>query len=100
KIKDSGAHLLLVAFGAPRQDLWINEHLDETNAKVAIGVGGLFDFYSGRIPRAPVWMREIGMEWLYRLLQEPGRLWKRYLIGNGIFLSRVIWEKFFPKNRD
>jgi N-acetylglucosaminyldiphosphoundecaprenol N-acetyl-beta-D-mannosaminyltransferase len=61
---------------------------------VDIGVGGLFDFYSGRIPRAPLWMREIGMEWFYRFMQEPGRLWKRYLVGNGVFLFRVIKGKF------
>ncbi len=100
KIKDSGAHLLFVAFGSPRQDLWIHEHLGETGVNVAIGVGGLFDFYSGRIERAPLWMREIGMEWLFRLLQEPGRLWKRYLIGNGLFLGRVIKERFLPAKRN
>jgi N-acetylglucosaminyldiphosphoundecaprenol N-acetyl-beta-D-mannosaminyltransferase len=52
---------------------------------VRFGGGGLFDFYSGRIPRAPQWMREIGMEWLFRLMQEPGRLWRRYIIGNPLF---------------
>jgi N-acetylglucosaminyldiphosphoundecaprenol N-acetyl-beta-D-mannosaminyltransferase len=98
-IRDSGAHLLLVAFGAPRQDVWINRRLGETGTRVAIGVGGLFDFYSGRLPRAPLWMREIGFEWLYRMLQEPGRLWKRYLIGNCVFLFRVLKEKLFPGRR-
>lgn len=97
EIKDSEAHLLLVALGAPRQDMWVNHHLDETGVGVAMGVGGLFDFYSGRISRAPAWMREIGMEWFYRFLQEPGRLWKRYFVGNFIFLSRVLREKFFPR---
>jgi N-acetylglucosaminyldiphosphoundecaprenol N-acetyl-beta-D-mannosaminyltransferase len=92
-IRNSGADLLLVAFGVPRQDLWINQHLEETAVKVAMGVGGLFDFYSGRISRAPLWLREIGMEWIYRLFQEPGRLWKRYLVGNGLFLLRVLWER-------
>jgi N-acetylglucosaminyldiphosphoundecaprenol N-acetyl-beta-D-mannosaminyltransferase len=58
-----------------------------------MGVGGLFDFYSGRIPRAPLWVREIGMEWFYRFLQEPGRMWKRYLLGNGIFLFHVLRER-------
>lgn len=93
QIKNSGASLLLVALGAPRQDLWINRHLSQMNIPVAIGVGGLFDFYAGRIPRAPQWMRELCLEWTYRLLQEPGRMWKRYLIGNGLFLFRVIKEK-------
>jgi len=96
-IRDSGADLLLVAFGAPRQDIWINQHIKETGVKVAMGVGGLFDFYSGRMPRAPLWMREIGMEWFYRFLQEPGRLWKRYFVGNAVFLYRVILERIRQK---
>lgn len=93
QIKNCGADLLLVAFGAPHQDIWINDHLGETGVKVAMGVGGLFDFYSGRTARAPVWMREIGMEWLYRFIQEPGRLWKRYFVGNAVFLYRVVLER-------
>jgi len=96
-IKESGASLLLVAFGAPRQDMWISEYLEQTGVKVAVGVGGLFDFFSGRMPRAPLWMRKIGMEWVYRLLQEPGRMWKRYIIGNVLFLWRVMGEKLRSK---
>ncbi len=94
RIKNSGAQLLLVAFGVPKQDIWIHDHVREMGVRVAIGVGGLFDFYSGRIPRAPLWMREIGMEWLYRLIQEPGRMWKRYLIGNVLFMWKVFRERF------
>lgn len=90
EIAQSGAAVLLVAFGAPRQDLWIRRHLNETGVKVAMGVGGLFDFYSGRIPRAPLWMREIGAEWLFRFAQEPRRMWKRYFVGNAVFLWRVL----------
>ncbi len=93
QVRDSGADLLLVALGAPRQDLWIKKNIASTGARVAMGVGGLFDFYSGRIPRAPLWMREIGMEWFYRFTQEPGRLWKRYFVGNAVFLYRVIKER-------
>ena len=89
-IADSGARLLLVAFGVPRQENWIDQHLDQTGVAVAMGVGGLFDFYSGRLPRAPQWLREIGGEWLYRLYQEPRRMWKRYIIGNIVFLFRVF----------
>lgn len=92
-MRESEASLLLVALGAPKQDLWISQHLQETGVKAAMGVGGLFDFYSGRMPRAPLWMREIGMEWLYRLIQEPDRMWKRYLVGNFVFLCRVVWER-------
>jgi len=82
--------LLLVAFGAPRQDLWVAQHQAATGATVAMGVGGLFDFYSGVMPRAPQWMREIGMEWLFRFGQEPRRMWNRYFVGNVVFLSRVV----------
>jgi N-acetylglucosaminyldiphosphoundecaprenol N-acetyl-beta-D-mannosaminyltransferase len=89
-IRQSGADVLLVAFGVPFQEQWIAKWKAETGAKVSIGVGGLFDFYSGRIPRAPIWIRELGMEWFYRFIQEPGRMWKRYFVGNAIFLFRVI----------
>ena len=97
KIEESGASLLLVAFGAPKQDIWIQKNIASMKLKVAMGVGGLFDFYSGNIPRAPLWMREMGLEWLYRLYQEPWRLWKRYVIGNPIFIYRVLKEKFLGK---
>lgn len=89
-INDLRPDLLLVAFGAPHQEKWIARNLGRLNVKVAMGVGGLFDFYSGRIARAPVWMREIGMEWFFRFLQEPQRMWKRYFIGNALFLYRII----------
>ncbi len=93
QIADSGASLLLVAFGAPRQDKWIHEHLQAIGVKVAMGVGGLFDFYSGNIPRAPQWLREMGLEWFYRFWQEPRRMWKRYFVGNAVFLYRVLRER-------
>jgi N-acetylglucosaminyldiphosphoundecaprenol N-acetyl-beta-D-mannosaminyltransferase len=93
-IAHSGAALLLVAFGAPRQDLWIGQHLSELGVKAAVGVGGLFDYYSGRISRAPLWMREMGLEWVYRFYKEPRRMWKRYGIGNVLFLLRVMKEKY------
>jgi N-acetylglucosaminyldiphosphoundecaprenol N-acetyl-beta-D-mannosaminyltransferase len=92
EINRSGASILLVAMGAPRQETWIARHRDELTPPVRMGVGGLFDFYSGRIQRAPAWMREIGLEWVYRLLQEPGRMWRRYIIGNPVFLFRV-WKE-------
>ncbi len=91
QIKNAGTNILLVAFGAPHQELWIKKHLVDLNVGVAIGVGGLFDFVSGRIPRAPRWIREIGLEWVYRLIQEPKRMWRRYIIGNPLFLWR-IWH--------
>jgi len=93
EIARSNADVLLVALGAPRQDKWIARRLKDTGVKVAMGVGGLFDFYSGRVARAPVWMRELGLEWFFRFLQEPGRMWKRYFVGNVVFLWRVGWER-------
>lgn len=92
-INASGASVLLVAFGAPKQEKWIHANASALLVKAAAGVGGLFDFYSGRIPRAPQWLREIGLEWTYRLYQEPGRMWRRYLVGNAVFLASVIKER-------
>lgn len=96
KIAASGADLLVVGMGVPRQDVWIHEHIDSLNVQVAMSFGGLFDYFAGRIPRAPQWMREMGLEWVYRLIQEPRRLWRRYLIGNGVFIARVLREKINP----
>ncbi len=92
RINASGAAVLLVAFGVPRQELWLAEHHDALMPPVRMGVGGLFDFYSGRISRAPLWLREIGLEWVWRLIQEPGRMWRRYILGNPLFLYRV-WKQ-------
>ena len=93
EIRRARADVLLVAMGAPRQERWLKRHLRHTGAVVGIGVGGLFDFYGGRIPRAPLWLREIGGEWTYRLLQEPRRMWRRYLVGNVAFLWRIVRER-------
>lgn len=87
-------NILLVAFGAPRQEKWIYENKGKIDSNLLIGVGGLFDFYSGDKKRAPLWMRESGLEWMYRLYLEPGRLWKRYVVGNPLFLYRVFrWKR-------
>ena len=92
-IRNSGASILLVALGAPKQEQWIANHKLALNPGVCLGVGGLFDFYSGRVPRAPIWVREVGLEWFYRFLQEPGRMWRRYFLGNAIFLFRILTER-------
>jgi exopolysaccharide biosynthesis WecB/TagA/CpsF family protein len=92
-INRSGADIILVAFGAPLQERWIATHKAKLKAGVAMGVGGLFDFYSGNTKRAPRWLRELGLEWVYRIAQEPGRMWRRYVIGNPLFLYRVLkWK--------
>lgn len=86
EINSSGARVLAVAYGCPKQDHWIDAHRHElTGVHMAIGVGGAFDFISGEIPRAPGWMRRAGLEWLYRLLLEPTRL------GRMLALPRFGW---------
>ena len=90
KINESPSDYLLVAFGVPAQEIWINRYKEKINASVMIGVGGLFDFYSGKNKRAPQWMRELGLEWIYRIYQEPSRMWRRYVIGNPKFILRVL----------
>ncbi|MFQ5749770.1 MAG: WecB/TagA/CpsF family glycosyltransferase [Planctomycetota bacterium] len=94
RIRDARADVLLVALGVPAQEKWIARVQADTTARLAFGVGGLFDFYSGRIPRAPGWMQRSGVEWVWRLAQEPGRMWKRYLLGNFTFLFCVLRERF------
>jgi len=91
-INASGARVLLVGLGVPRQELWIAHNVHRLTAPVVIGVGGLFDYYSGRIPRAPLLLRRLGLEWVWRLAMEPGRLARRYLIGNIAFLLRLAWR--------
>jgi len=93
-INHSRADIVFVAKGAPLQEEWINTHASHIVAPVILGVGGLFDFYSENISRAPQWMRSAGIEWTYRLLQEPKRMWKRYILGNPLFLWRAYkWDK-------
>ncbi|WP_028768734.1 WecB/TagA/CpsF family glycosyltransferase [Shewanella fidelis] len=98
-INDSNADILLVAMGAPNQELWLKQNRAQLHCSIGIGVGGLFDFYSERIKRAPLWLRQMGLEWTYRLLQEPKRMWKRYIIGNPLFLYRVWRENRELKKR-
>lgn len=88
-INDSGCDILLVAMGSPFQEKWLLEHRDQLNCQTALAVGGLFDFYSGDIARAPLWLRELGLEWSWRLFQEPTAKFKRYVIGNPLFLFRI-----------
>ncbi|GAA0791688.1 MULTISPECIES: WecB/TagA/CpsF family glycosyltransferase [Pseudomonadati] len=90
KINASGAKILLLAMGAPTQELWIAEHSSKLSVGAAIGVGGLFDFYADAVSRAPVAVRQMGMEWIWRLMQEPKRMWRRYVVGNPLFVMRVF----------
>ena len=85
--------ILLVAMGVPKQEKWIARHRNELVCGTTLAVGGLLDFVSERIPRAPMWMRRLGIEWCYRLYQEPRRMFRRYVIGNPLFVLRVIFRK-------
>lgn len=81
RINASGASILLVGFGNPKQELWLERNRRNLHCGIAIGVGGTFNFIAGAVKRAPQWMRRSGLEWIYRLIQEPARLWRRYGIG-------------------
>jgi N-acetylglucosaminyldiphosphoundecaprenol N-acetyl-beta-D-mannosaminyltransferase len=85
EINASGARILFVGLGCPKQEWWMAEHKGRVRA-VMLGVGAAFDFHAGRVRQAPVWMQRAGLEWLFRLVQEPRRLWRRYLKHNPRFL--------------
>ena len=93
EIKASAPDILLVGLGMPLQERWLMENIDRLDAGVALTGGAVFDYVSGRLRRGPRLLRENGFEWLARLLAEPRRLWRRYLIGNPLFLLRVLRQR-------
>lgn len=99
KMIDEGARIVLVALGCPKQERWMHAHRGRLPA-VMIGIGAALDFHAGRIPRAPRWMQRSGLEWFFRLLWEPRRLWRRYLIHNPrfvfLFLLQLLRLRRFP----
>jgi N-acetylglucosaminyldiphosphoundecaprenol N-acetyl-beta-D-mannosaminyltransferase len=94
RIAQTQTDILLVGMSAPKQEIWIAENRHRLNVPVTIGIGAAFDFLSGRIPRAPKHLQQMGLEWLYRLWCEPRRLWRRYLLGNAVFLSLLAKQRF------
>ena len=84
--------ILLVGMGTPKQELWVERHLDALDVSVLWTVGALFDYVSGRVPRAPGFLSDNGFEWIFRLGVEPRRMWRRYLLGNPRFISRVLGQ--------
>jgi N-acetylglucosaminyldiphosphoundecaprenol N-acetyl-beta-D-mannosaminyltransferase len=82
--------IVFVGMGTPKQELWVEHNADRLDTDVLWTVGSLFDFVSGRLPRAPSWLADNGLEWIFRLAVEPQRMWRRYLLGNPVFLSRVL----------
>ena len=88
-INEARADIVWVGLGCPKQEIWMYEHRGRLDAPVMVGVGQAFNIVAGSLKQAPSWMRENGLEWLFRLLLEPKRLWKRYLVYNTMFLFYV-----------
>ena len=99
-INESQADVLWVGLGSPKQDRWMHEHRERLNVPVLVAVGAAFDFHSGRLKQAPEWMRENGLEWLFRLGQEPKRLWKRYIVRGSEFVACATLELLGLKRFD
>ena len=92
-IKDAKPDILFVGLGAPKQETWIYKYKDECGVPVSIGVGVTFEFIAGMVKRAPLWMQKSGLEWLWRLMMEPRRLWRRYLVDDMRFFWLVARQK-------
>lgn len=97
KIAESGADILFVAITSPKKEIFLNRYKNQLqNVKFIMGVGGSFDVIAGKVKRAPIWMQNFGLEWFYRFLQEPRRMWKRYLVGNLKFIY-LVFKALFKK---
>jgi N-acetylglucosaminyldiphosphoundecaprenol N-acetyl-beta-D-mannosaminyltransferase len=92
-IRDSTPDLLFVGLGAPKQEKWIYRHKNDYRVPVSIGIGVSFELIAGMVKRAPIWMQRIGLEWFWRFMMEPGRLWKRYFIDDPKFFWLVLKQK-------
>ena len=90
KINQAKPDIIWVGLGAPKQEYWMDDHWGDLKPAILMGVGAAFDFHAERVSRAPEWMRKIGVEWFFRLCQEPRRLWKRYLMTNSIFIFYLV----------
>ncbi|WP_290659438.1 WecB/TagA/CpsF family glycosyltransferase [Aquabacterium sp.] len=97
KINASGAHVVFVGLGCPKQEAWMAEQRGTIKA-VMVGVGAAFDYHAGTLRRAPVWMQQRGLEWLYRFVCEPRRLARRYLETNSVFVTKLIFRSVFGRN--
>ena len=97
-INGSGAHIMFVGLGCPKQEFWMAVHREKIRA-VMIGVGAAFDYHAGTVKRAPLWMQRSGLEWLFRLMSEPKRLWKRYLVTNSLFMIHLGLGLFMAKGK-
>jgi N-acetylglucosaminyldiphosphoundecaprenol N-acetyl-beta-D-mannosaminyltransferase len=98
-INSANPDIVWVGLSTPKQERWVAGHRATLQAPVLIGVGAAFDFISGRVRQAPRWMMKIGMEWFFRLIMEPKRLWKRYTVNNILFVYYLLWEIFGLKHK-
>ena len=89
----SGADMMFVAFSSPEKEYWVHKYLEQLGIPFVMGVGGSFDIVAGKTSRAPEWVQKIGMEWFYRFIQEPRRMWQRYIIGNARFIKYTLESK-------
>lgn len=96
EIAESGARILFVGIGCPKQEQWMAAHKGRLNMPM-LGVGAAFDFHSGRVAQSPAWMQKLGLEWLFRFSREPKRLWRRYAIHNPRFVAFFIWQLIATK---
>tara|TARA_R110002096_G_scaffold61436_2_gene152638 strand:- start:1539 stop:2300 length:762 start_codon:yes stop_codon:yes gene_type:complete len=99
QIKASNADILFVAMSSPKKEIFLNKYKEVMDVPFIMGVGGSFDVVSGKVKRAPVWMQNICLEWFYRTMQEPDRMWKRYLTTNVAFVKLLLTERLSPSNR-
>lgn len=97
-IKNSKPDILFVGLGAPKQEKWLYGHYKELEVPISVGIGVTFEFISGMVKRAPLWMQKYGLEWFWRLIMEPKRLWKRYLIDDPVFFWILLRQKFSRNN--
>lgn len=98
-INKAAPDVLWVGLGCPKQELWMHSHREKLNVPVMVGVGAAFDFLAGTKPQAPRWVRESGFEWLFRLITEPKRLWRRYLVNDSLFIYYAGIELFLHRFR-
>ena len=98
-IRSTQPHILFVALGSPYQEYWLESHQAELDVPFSMGVGGSFDVLAGELRRAPLWMQKRGLEWLFRLLQEPTRMWQRYLTTNLMF-AWLVWKEVIRSGHD
>jgi N-acetylglucosaminyldiphosphoundecaprenol N-acetyl-beta-D-mannosaminyltransferase len=103
EINKSKPEILFIGLGCPKQEIFTNDYKDRLNALFIIGVGASFEFASGTIKRSPKWMQDFALEWLFRLIKEPRRLWKRYLVSNTLFIflfTKKYLKRIFGINKN